>query len=520
MHFVRTLVGLLAILSCFTAYAKTTKDLFSLNHIKVPFNISQPILPVNMLNNSGVELVVIGIDDDQQRWLAIYAFNEAKNQYTLFEKHIIPNKYFGYDSSEANKEIEPKNDLQQLYFIARDEVVVFNSNPSNKQQGGVFVKEKAINSMYLVEQADFLAPRDFIRDINDDGKDDIVLQDFESLNLWLSNCCGHYHQQKIPLKAFVSLRNNQVSFKQHQLYFADFNFDKKTDIAWVKQGKLEFFQQLANGEFSLQGHYLPLNKTIYGLNWWDIREADGDNLDQSKLAHRVVEKIEDINGDGMVDIVVRFTQSSGVLDRTNDYEFYFGKKNNLTSKPTLSYEQQASTVIKAEGTLTDLTIVDINNDNRFEVLLSSFELSITNIIGALISGSIDQDVLLFSLDQQGQFGKKPVTEKEVELSFSLSNGRSGSPVVILSDVNGDGLQDLLLSDDADTLKLYQGKSRGKAGKRLFAKKPIKQEIDLPQDGDNVKKYDLNFDGKQDFVMHYGRLDDATLINTFTLLIAN
>lgn len=513
-RFLLLLMVLASVLVQEKVQAKTTKNLFTTYNITVPFNISQPILPVNILKNAGVELVVIGVDEQQSRWLAIYAFNPQKNQYTLIEKHVIPDKYFGYDISEMP---ETENDaLQYLYFIARDEVVRFKSQYQSHELKPVFVLKQKINSMYLVDHADFLAPRDFIRDINDDGLDDIVLQDFETLNLWLSNCCGQLHQQTLPLKAFTSLRDNQVTFKQQKLYFSDFNLDQKTDIAWVKQGQIEYFEQLPNGEFSRQGRTVLLNEVIYGLNWWDIREADGDNLDQSKLAHHVVEEIKDVNGDGIVDVVVRFSKSSGVLERSNDYEFYFGQNSHQPSGSPLLFLKEASTIISADGTLTDLTIVDINKDNRFEVLLSSFELSITNIIGALISGSIDQEVLLYSLDPQDNFGKKPAITKEVELSFSLSNGRSGSPVVLLSDVNGDGLQDILLSDDDDMLKLYLGKT----GKRLFAKKAIKQDIALPQDGVNVQQYDMNFDGKQDFVMHYGRLDDERLLNQFTLLITN
>jgi len=128
-------------------------------------------------------------------------------------------------------------------------------------------------------------------------------------------------------------------------------------------------------------------------------------------------------------------------------------------------------IIQADGTLSGLNIIDINNDKKFEVLLSSFELSLTNIKGALISGGIDQNVLLFALEDN-KYIEDPVTTKEVELSFSLSNGQSGEPVVNLSEIDGDGLEDLILSEDEEQMKIYYGKNN----KRMFSKKAVKQDI--------------------------------------------
>ncbi len=524
----------LIFLSTLSSKAFSKQTLFSVYNIKTPFVLSQPIIAANLIENAADELVAIGVDKKQQTWLAIYVFNDELQHYQLYEKQIIPKKYFAYDLSDFDK--ENKNKLRTLYFLAETEVAEFKILPltdeesnkeldkqSNKESArNSFVVKQKVSSMYLVKTADFINTQDFIKDLNQDGIDDIYLPHFEQVNLWLSQCCGQLHAQFIPLDAFVEHDNSRVTFNQRELFFADFNFDNRDDIAWIKQGSIEYFAQTEQGLFSTISQSISLNHEIYGLNWWNIREADGDNLDQSKLAHRMVEQIKDVNGDGLADMVVRFTQSSGVLDRSNDYEFYFGQKNigkqtdSIDQVPQLSFLQTPSTIIKAEGTLTGLNIVDINNDDKYEVMLSSFELSLTNIIGALISGGIDQDVLLFTLDSENNFEENPFTSKEVELSFSLSNGRSGQPIVQLADINGDGLQDLVLSDDEDTLKVYLGKQ----GKRRFTRKPFKQDLLLAKDGQNMFHHDINHDGKQDFIMSYSRLDERELLSTFTVLMAN
>jgi hypothetical protein len=499
-----------------SAQVFSSQSIFSIYNIETPFVISQPIIAVNLIANSADELLAIGIDDKKQTWLAIYIFNEKSKDYELYTKQVIPKKYFSYDFSDFVKGDNSK--LRVLYFLAKDEIVMFQPlTPVNtKAPSKRFILKQKINSMYLVNSSDFIKAKDFIKDLNQDGIDDIYLPHFEQMNLWLSQSSGQLHYQSLPLTSFIEHDKTKVTFNQRALFFADFNFDNMTDIAWIKQGAIEYFSQNENGSFSESSKSVPIKANIYGFNWWYLREADGDKLDQSNLAHRVVEQIKDVNGDGIVDMVVRFTQSSGVLDRSNDYEFYFGQNNQLNNINKISYSRLPNTVIQADGTLSGLAIIDINNDDKFEVLLSSFELSVTNIIGALISGGIDQNVLLFSLNAQDSFEDKPVTSKEVELSFSLSSGKSGQPIVQLADINGDGLHDFILSGDEDTLKVYLGQQ----GKRKFAKKPLKQDLILAKDGQYIQKHDINLDGKQDFIMSYSRLDEEKMLNIFTVLIAN
>jgi len=500
--------------------AFTSQSIFSIYNIETPFTISQPIIAANLIDNadnhSADELLAIGVDDQKQTWLAIYIFDGKSQNYRVYSKQIIPKKYFAYDLSDFVK--EDKNKLRSLYFLGKDEVVTFRMAPSinNNETTNSFELKQKVNSMYLVNTADFINAKDFIKDLNQDGVDDIYLPHFEQMNLWLSQPCGQLHFQLLPLPPFIEHDNAKVTFNQRALFFADFNFDDKTDIAWIKQGRINYFSQTETGLFLELSKEVILNNTIYGLNWWNIREPDGDNLDQSKLAHRMVEQIKDVNGDGIVDMIVRYTQSSGVLERSNDYEFYFGQKITTADINKVTFQAQPNTVIQAEGTLTGLNIIDINNDNKFEVMLSSFELSLSNIIGALISGGIDQNVLLFSLNSQNSFEDKPIASKEVELSFSLSNGRSGQPIVQIADIDGDGLQDLMLSDDEDTLEVYLGKK----GKRKFAKKALRQEMLLAKDGQYIQSHDMNLDGKQDFIMSYTRLDEGSLLNNFTVLMAN
>lgn len=492
-----------------TKPASTTLD-FQHYSITAPFKVSLPIIPVDLVNgkSSFDELVLIGVDELNQTWLAVYTFTEKSDEFVLLDKIVISDEYFAFDVSE---------DRKGLYFLAKDKVVVLNydselKEDSNLKSGLYFEHKQEISSIFLLPNSKFISKKDFIQDVNKDGYDDIVLPDFGKTNLWLfseDDVVPMY--QHLAIETQIELERGGVKFTPTTLFFADFNLDNRQDVAWVSKGYINYFSQNNDGKFSITAEKIALADTIYGVNWWHIKEADGENLDQSNLIHRAVEEIKDINGDGLSDVVVRFTQSSGVLDRTNDYEFYLGYINQ---EGQLAYSTIPNTVIKAEGTLTDLKIIDVNKDEKFEVLVSSFELSVSNIIGALLSGGIDQNVLIFALDDENRYEEDALISKEVELNFSLTSGQSGEPIVRLSDVNGDGLQDLVLSSGQDRLVVFLGNQSSK----LFSRKGKKFKVVLPANGELFEHYDLNHDGKEDFIMRYGRLDDESLVNKVTILL--
>lgn len=499
--------------STFAANSKLvgTKLAFEQYEISAPFKVSLPVIVVDVVDTEQFpadEIVVIGEDEQQHTWLAVYVFHEKTNRFILLDKLLIAEKYFAFDVSE-NK--------QGLYFLAKNEVVTLNytSNLNVEEQvksGLYFQHKQKVNSIFLLDESDFIINKNFIQDINKDGLDDIVLADFQQTNIWISSKNNQtFLYQPLPISTQTELIRESVNFKPTKLFLADLDIDGRQDIAWISKGKINYFSQLSDGKYTTEQKTLALATSIYGLSWWQIRESDGQSLDQSNLIHRVVEQIKDINGDGLVDVIVRFTQSSGVLDRANNYEFYLGFTNKYGQ---LEFPKTPNTTIEADGTLTGLKIIDVNNDEKFEVLLSSFELSVSNIIGALLSGGIDQNVLLFSLDEHDAYEEDALISKEVELSFSLTSGQSGQPIVLLTDVNGDELQDLILSEDEEQLNIFLGQSSS----RLFNRKASKHELLLPKNGALFDHHDINHDGKEDFIMRYGRLDDNNMANKVTILM--
>lgn len=457
--------------------------------LKAPFRLTHQVIPADILPDDGKELVLLGVNDSKQRMVAIYKFDTKSAQYSLAYQHEIPSKYHSFDLSS-----EYLGQRQTLYFQSSGQVSRYQ--PTHQQK--VFEKVADIDSMLLARYPDFIREDDFVKDINGDQQDDILVSDFRQSHLLLADGAGRFSKLSLPIPAQVQIESNGASYTQTATYFADMNMDNRQDIVTIGEGELQVFYQTPQQKFKTIPEFIPVRQAISGMDWWKKRDAYGEQLDQSDLTYRKVEALKDINNDGVTDLILRYTKSSGVFDRINDYEIFLGQ----AKQDQLSFANEPSSVVRADGTLTGLKFIDIDDDARDEVLVAGFDIGLSQIIGALLAGSIDQDVYLFKMDEAGHFASQSNISKEVELSFSLTSGQTGNPVVELADINGDGRKDLLLSDGLDSLKIYFGRDH----KSLFKSRALTLPFQLPQDGGNLICDDINGDGKEDVLIKYGRQD--------------
>ncbi|WP_144212516.1 FG-GAP repeat domain-containing protein [Shewanella donghaensis] len=536
--------------SVFAAEAEVKFTTFS---IDTEFELTHPVISVNLLNNEGNELLAMGVDDDHKRWFSVYGI--VDNQLVMLDKVLLNNDVYSFDINEVDSNTDSTLALQQLYFVSAEQLLRYvpvtakpSQNASNKldlnmtpadvtadqdtsiiptlslnaQQtesalvsvstngAGELVPVAEINSLAVTGHADFISRGDFVSDINNDDVADILISDFREMHVLLGAGNDQFTRQSLPLLPQVELTNRGAEYSRSKLYHSDMNFDGRDDIVKVGEGSLEVYYQDEQAQFAPIAEYIAVSQPISGIDWWNKRDAYGQSLDQSDLLYRKVERIGDVNGDDITDLVVRYTKSSGVFDRTNDYEIYLGSNNN----GIVGFGREPDTIIKADGTLTGLRFDDIDNDNVDEVIVSGFDIGITQIVSALLSGSIDQDVHVFKMNSASQFGEKANVSKEVELNFSLTSGQSGEPVVALADINGDGFKELLLSDDNETLDIYFGQ----AGSNPFSKRSQQWDMTIPVEGSMLSATDINADGKDDLLLKFGKQDPENLQRRFTVLL--
>ncbi len=488
--------SLLAAIPFFCA-AATTAPLFEELSVELDFTVGQPPVSADLTPHPGNEILLFGRSDKAAQQVAVVAL--VNDALTVVDRFAIGDEYFGFDIGGENKTPE------HLYFLAADHIARYRYPAGSDKSRLVSFAE--VSSLYRIRHSGFIKKLDFIYDLNNDGEDDALLPDFSELNAWLSQPDGSHRRASLPVASHTVLNMDELNATPPRVFVVTGKEPQKPRVAYADRGTLNLFTA---GRHSFSQQDIAIREDISAQNWWDILGDDGRQLDQSDLKHRVIERIEDVNGDGLLDLVVRYTQSRGALDRRNDYEFYYGRQND---KGSLSFSLEPDTRVSAQGTLTGLSLEDINGDGRKEVMVSSFEIGLSQIVSALLAGSIDQEVLIYWQDDTGRFPEEPNQNYDTAMSFSLSKGRTGQPLVMLADTNDDGIRDLLLSDGDDAIKLYAGKAE-----RGFARSK-RQQVPLPASGDQVIQHDINRDGKADLVIYYGKLDQPALSKRISLLMA-
>ncbi|MFT7561805.1 MAG: hypothetical protein ACI93R_003736 [Flavobacteriales bacterium] len=479
-------------------------EIFAPYELELNHSASRPAFAAKLGSHSNDDIVIISSDDAHNRWLTIYSINEETKNIEQRDKVALAKNIVAYDLGDKNEIGQ-----QSLYFLTKSRVLRYN--PDATEVTNKLMEFSKVSSIYLEERAAFIESRDFMRDINNDKNDDIVLSHFEDLNLWLSGHTSSMAKQSLVIPAKTRVDYLGIRFSDAKVFYQDMNGDGKIDLINAKQGELHVYLQVDGSSFDDDFQRIILRPEIHHDFWWEVIKDDGLGLDPSKLSHRVIHSIKDINADGVPDVIVEFSQGSGVLKQTNDYEFYLGERKS----GVISYPKTASTSIVSDKTLSELKLVDLDGDGRLEVLVSAFEISLTKIIGALMSGGIRQDFLVYTLDENSHYHEDPDHEGKVRLNFSLSQGQGGFPLLKIIDINGDNHKDLVYASDSKKIKIQYGLA---SNEKMFSRSTNKYETKIPEDAHTVIDHDINNDGKQDLIMHYGRLDDEGLSKTLRILI--
>jgi hypothetical protein len=463
-----TTVLLLTALASPLSLAKANKLNFQKSHQKAEQKITGKLLYLNE-QNGDVDLLI----QDNNR----FSYYAGITKGGLVEKAEIiempKNAQFFNQAKLANQSNEV------IVYLTSDAVMSYNIEDKK------ISKLISVDTLYKYQSIFEVNFGEFVQDFNQDGLTDFITYSLDTTHVYLQNSDGSFNHQSLAISPRIEKSGSGISFTPQNFFHADFNQDDKKDIAFQVDDQMLVFVQKDDKTFADKTIVITLNASLENKNS-EIKKAQGEKSPDVKL-----ETIEDINGDGLVDVVTKESIREGMMSRTSLLMIRYGFIEN----GVISYKKEADgkATFDGEGMIK---FKDIDGDGLKDYYTLSVEMGIGTMMSAM-SGSIDMDLRFYKLGKNGKYAKKSAYENEVEMSIGSSS--EGEALTEVGDFNGDGVNDLILKTDDDEFTIYSGSK----GKRLFAKRGADYEIALPKRVRTEVK-DFNNDGKADILFLYSK----------------
>ena len=467
--------------------------------IDAGFRVEQRVLVADLYGDGDRQILIAGRNDAHEQFLAIYSLNSISNSGSkpLATLHPGPN-LIAYDVGRLG-------DNDALLFIEPGRVLRYSV------VDGDFVEVLETRSIYGQKRSGDIVPIDFFRDINDDGRDDLIVPDTAGYRIRLQRPDGSFGDEALLEESSrMTVADNVVGFESRPLFSGEINFDDLTDLGVWRGNTLRVYRQLPGHRYQGKPDTVQLGLGLLSEAELRALESGAGSVDQRGLSQKNIVSIEDRNGDKLPDILIESTTSMGVFDKRNTLSLHLGRREG----ESLVYRETEDALLASEGLQYGMVTTDIDGDGLQDLVVRKVYLSFSRVIRALISGNVSLRLRFFRMTPEGGYDEEPNYVTRTNVRFSMASGQIDVPAIAVADFDGDGLKDLLMQKRPDELRL----SRGITGGSLFSDESIMIEAELPRNGDLVASEDVDGDGRSDLVMRYTAADGEQAAHIVRLLI--
>jgi hypothetical protein len=468
--------------------------------IDAGFRVEQPVLVASLAGDDSRHIVLAGSDDDHQQRLAIYSIDHAGVPAAKPLYSMSP------DGNLIAYDVGRLGDREALFFIEPGRILRYDF------ASGELVEAVKIRSVYAQERNGEILPIDFIRDVNQDDRDDLVVPDASGYRVRLQRKDGSLGAEAVLQESSnMNVSDGNVSFHSRPLFAGDMNFDGLADLGVWRGNSLRMYPQLPGALFEGQPNFIQLGLGLPSEAELRARRLNRSAIDVMGLVDKQIWLIQDLNNDQLPDILTETTLSEGVFDKRNMFRLYLGRRDG----DQLTYQETEDAVLASEGLQYGLVITDIDGDGKQDILVRKVQLTFGKVIRALLSGHVSLQLHFFRMTDDDTFKKNANYVTKTSVNFSVSSGQVDIPAITVADFDADGLQDLMMQTDTSELSFF----RGVPTASLFSERAVEIKVQLPRNGDLVATEDINGDGRADLILRYNASDSDELAHIVRLLLA-
>lgn len=441
----RSLLYSIFALFCIFSFARygESADLFSVQSIIVDGKILS-VIPADLDDKGSAEIVVLsktGIYPNEKRWISVYR-SETPKQYSeaaLQRWEVDPAAAMfevGDIAPPPGKEIFYLTDLGISYY------------PQGKDGKFSTTSHTLLShpTITVSPEAGSLPRTHLLEDWKGNSRKMLLLPQFKALVFFSRDNDGEWRKTDIVTftpRTFLFSDNEDdggafrdfsihAEFRLPRIFVEDFNGNDLQDLLLTEQESLTVYLQQTDGHFSPQPSF---------TNIFPVRPSGKDaDTNLSFLTTPV-----DLNSDKFVDVILTLTKGTGKFLEQEIIIFIFLNQQNSESP----FSPEPDQIITATGVTPGVNIVDVNGDDRIDLLFSKIQLGFWKIVKNLISKRVNLDTSIYLMKSDNRYTEHPdfilKTDYKIDLTHRISF--RGTWPTLKSDFNSDGLIDLLIARD-------------------------------------------------------------------------
>lgn len=255
-------------------------------------------------------------------------------------------------------------------------------------------------------------PLNFVRDVNGDGLNDLIIPGLGSLHIYLQDAEGGYAQ---PLTIQARIINDSRLRGEERLdtevgqriripalQIRDLNGDGQPDLISASEDRIDVFLADADGRFPGTASWsVDLRELQERVGKVNFDRVDYSNL-SGLLAHTFDVQLEDVDGDGIHDLLIR---EGGKLT------LYGGSREGVNLN-------QPRQVLRSSGNVLGTLLHDEDEDGLPDLWLMRVQnVSLANLfLWLAISGSVDIETFVYRNEGQ-RFASRPHRKLTLTVKF-------------------------------------------------------------------------------------------------------
>lgn len=512
LHWIVAVAALaMALAGCTSARtAQGDNTLFETYEIETPAALHQTVLAGNFDGSGRAQLAVVIVDPAWSPRIRLIAWDGAEWVTTL-DGALDPAVLF--------VEVARIADRDRLVSYRRGSVEWLDPG-SGKQRPLVDLRIP-----YRASHEDGIPHLDIARDLNGDGRDDLLLPGIDGFRLSLQSEDGSfgapgklgpaepfarsnaYGDKRTYAQAGITAEN--LPWYLSRVHRFDFDLDGRQDLVfWDGDHFLAYRQDESGGfgdppvtfttevEFDFDGSY--------GLAF-QFGDASVPSMLLGfgpRMEHTVLQGFHDLNGDDVADLVTLTLKGRSPFRLRGRYNVHFGRPGpdgaSFPAAADASFESPGKAGGLQPWGYASQRFFDFDGDGVNDAAIGAVNIGLGNMVGAMVGNSVSIDLAFYRV-RDGEHPAKPDWTRKVRSPFAPLDKRGPLfPTILTGDVDGDGRSDLLIGERWDELSVF----RGVPGDTPVAPRAIRVAAQLPGDERNARIADLDGNGKEDvYIQH-------------------